>query len=1299
MAALSKRDIEMIFRAETDAAQRPVKELSSDVTKLRQTLEDLAKSTGKTDKSLDTLAATTRELSKAQDELANARTLLTQLNAQATALERAENAAAAAGKKFEGLKAQVDGAEKPTKRLTTSLAAAERGMQATNARLDEQRKNYAETKTSIESIIGPVDNLDAAFRTVAVAQREITQGMAAAKGSVASFKAEITDTKVEAERLAQVDAFRKFAADSIAADSAAERIKGTLDGTSTSAMRLADAIQNIVNPAARAATTIDGMDARLDAVIAKMAGGKISVNEWNNLNNELVSIQANLVRVSAEVDRFTAQQAQVNSASQAYDAQRAKVAALAAAHVQADTNVEELTADLKREEGALTQLGTALDRETAKLKEMGTTLQRVGVNTNDLPNAIQRIESTATRAAPAIQKVSNAISPNGKKGFLGLDQFALQNLSYQVNDVFTSLASGAPPMQVFAQQSGQIAQIFPGIISGFVSWLPLILPVAAAVAVLAGAIGEANTQLDTLRAANVTLASLGDTNGYDAKKFQEIAKSFRDMGVSAEEATKSAKVFVTEGLNPAAVDDYVIAAKNLADVQGIDVLDATTELTKAFTAGATEVLALDDKYHFLTETQRTNLAASKDTKDEYNQVNKAFTQLYSKMQDGANAARGPMTDATNTLRAAWRGLLSTFADTGIITAVTNYLADAVLGFAFLINVAKRAVASFKGAGDAFAQGTKLGGPLIGAVFASAKIGQNIGEGSANNILSGALADTQAGYNQGRSAATRAQGNPGADAGSGSAGRQRDREGQAAKDRKQAARDAKKAAADAAAEAKRRQREAEQLAKQYENEQDQLTSALSRFTMEALKGQQAPLEQQLQFAKEAVDEQFKALEDRLQEFGTKFGANAKINGMSQSDYAANLNRQKQQIVLARQLGVYEDNVNDLMKSRSERLKQISEDQKAGLLSAQEAMDKTLAVTVEMGPQIDAAIIAAKNFIAALTPSNETQALLDKFARIQNQGGGGGNNTTRRTQAIAGVDQGEDEINKVFERRARLIAAANNLYEVGATNYSVREASIKAAYEATNQEITDGIAAARAYLEANKTMIPPEVFANATAALDVYNTKLKYTSDIQKTIHDTAEQAFAQGFTDMFNTLASGIAGLIDGTKSFGDVLSDLGRATLSFVANFAKAIADAIIQLYALRIAKSLVSAAGFHGGGKVGDYGGGQQVLQRNVGVGALNLSSVPRYHEGTAGAGLKSNEVMAILEKGEVVQTEEQQKAEKKRLDAARSGGGGGRLRQVLAFGDDEIAGAMAGPAGERVTVTHISRNKGQIRQELGLD
>lgn len=1292
MAALTKRDIEMIFRAETDAAQRPVNELTSDVKRLRQTLDDLAKTSGKTDKSLDELAQTTRELEKAQNELGTARTLLTQLNAQTNALSSAEKAAEEAAKKYAQLKTQVDGAEKPTKRLVTSMEAAERKMQATNQRLEEQRKVYADVKGSIEGIIGPVDNLQDAFRTVAVAQREISQGLAAAKGSVAAFKTEITDTKVELDRLAQVDAFRKLASDSVAADSAAERIKAGLDGSTTSATRLADAIQNIVNPARAAAVTLDGMDARLEAVTARMAGGKISVNEWNNLNNELVSIQASLARVSAEVDTFVAQQSRVDNAAAAFDAQAKKVRDLAAAEINASTSVEELTADLKREEAALKTLGGALDRETAKLREFGTALGRVGIDSASLPGAIARIEATATRAAPAIKRVSDAVSPAGKKGFLGLDPFQLQNLSYQVNDVFTSLGSGAPPMQVLAQQGGQILQIFPGILSTFARFLPVIAPLAVGFAVLAGSISEANTSIQTLRTANTVIASLGETNGYTAAKFQEIVQSFRDLGVSVEDATASAKTFVKEGLNPKAVDDYIIAAKNLATVQGIDVKTATEELTQAFTGGAEEVLKLDDKYQFLTDTQRDNLVASKDTKNEYNEVNKAFSALYTKMQAGANASKGPFTDAANTLRLAWRALLNTFADTGIIESVSKYISNTITGLTYAINLTRRYAQSLSMANKAYQQ---AGGGFVGMLNAGAALaGASAGAGAGG--LSGlAERDTLAQMRRARAAGTTPQGAPGADAGEGSAGRQSRLEKQYEKDRKQAEKDRKKAARDAEADAKRRAREAEQLARQYENEQDQLTSALSRMTIEALRGTQAPLDQQLEIARQSVDEQFKALEDRLSEFREKFGADAKIGGMSQENYAAALNQQKAQIVSARQLAVYENNVNDLLKARTERLKEVKEQQDAGTMSAQEALQAVQEVTSEMGPKIDSAIASARAFIAALKPSSETTALLAKFDRIQAQGGtSAASGTIVKEQAKSGVAQGEKEINALLERRANLVASANALYESGAYNYTQKEDAIRQAFADTNAEIQAGIVAAYEFLEANKAMLPPDLYTNALAQLRLYNDQLKYTDELTLAVKTSAQDAIANGLMNMFDSFAKGIVDLAKGTKSLGGFLKSMGKAALQFAADFAMAIAKAIMQIYALRIAKSLIG--GFHGGGTVGDYGGGQMKLSRNIGP---SLANVPRYHDGVQGAGLKSNEMLAVLEKGENVQTKEQQAAEKRRLEHARNGGGGRGLRQVLAFGDSEIAGAMSGPAGEEVTITHIRRNKTRLRQELGIN
>lgn len=1366
MAALSKRDIEMIFRAETDAATRPVNELTSDVKTLRRTLEDLTKSSDKTDKSLDALTATTRDLEKAQEELGTARTLLTQLNSQASALDRAEQKADAAAKKYADLKTQVDGMENPNKRLRTSLEAAERGMNASNQRLDEARKNYAEVKSQIEGIIGPVDNLQNAFRQVATTQRDVSQGLAVAKDAVSEFRQEIAaanaaasgdnnfanlaaksplssnaiaeisqyenrvellrleeqaleaqrkgdaaaesarkqkqrddveallrgnqalekeiqDVAAAAQRASELNAYRTLATDALAAKTSAEVMGQALNEAANSGTRLAGSIRGLSDPAKDARFQLEGVEKSVDAANAALSGGKITTAKWGELYNSLTQVQATLHGIAQAVDAYTAQETKVAKISAEYDAQAAKVRNLAQAMQTADVGVEAMADDLVRQEAALERLGTTLARETQRLDTFDRALKAVGVDSKAIPAAIDRIEGAARKAAPAIQKVSDAVQPGGKGGFLGLKPYELQNLGYQINDVFTSLGSGAPPMQVFAQQAGQILQIFPGIFTTIAANLPLIGLLGGAFLTAAAAISEANTQLEIARNGATLVARLGETGDATAKTYADLTQRFRDFGASADEAQEAATTLIEQGLNPAAYEDFTIAATNLASVTGTDLKTATEEVTKAFTAGADEVLKLDDKYHFLTDTQRDQLQASKDTKDETNEVNKAFTQLFKKMQDGANAQRTEYKDAVDTLRGAWNDFLGVLADTGVVDGMSKALANLVRGAAVAINLLRE-----------FNKQREANTPRSVREFVFGIDPARQDNRTFSQLVDSAVADTAAQVNRAQARFTQAATAPaGTDYGLGSRGRQGEKEEQDKKDRKEAEKAAKKAARDAAADAKRRQREAEQLARQYENEQDQLTSSLSRFTAEALKGTSAPLEAQLANARQAVDEQFKALEDRLAEFRSKFGSNAKINGMSQADYAASLAAQKQQITLNRQMAVYESNVNDLLKERDTRLKSIREEQAAGLLTAQQALDKTREVTSDMGPKIDAAITAARNFIAALSPSAETQALLARFDLIGKQSGASGSGTIDRKAAVTAYAAEEQKLNDIIDRRTALIEAQNRLYDMGAITYTQKEEAIKTAYQATTAELQRQVQVMQQYLMANQALFNPEQWAALQANLQAVGAQAKYVSEQTAAIKTAAQNAIAGGLTNMFDTLAQGIANAITGAGSFKDILSDLGNAALSFAATFTKAIADAIIQLYALRIAKALVG--GFHGGGEVGSYANGQMMLSRDIGF--PSLAGVPRYHNGTQGAGLKSNEMLAVLEKGEKVQTEEQQHMEAQRLKNARAGRKDTGLRQVLAIGDGEIAAAMSGAAGEDTIMTHLSRNITTLKQWIG--
>lgn len=127
---------------------------------------------------------------------------------------------------------------------------------------------------------------------------------------------------------------------------------------------------------------------------------------------------------------------------------------------------------------------------------------------------------------------------------------------------------------------------------------------------------------------------------------------------------------------------------------------------------------------------------------------------------------------------------------------------------------------------------------------------------------------------------------------------------------------------------------------------------------------------------------------------------------------------------------------------------------------------------------------------------------------------------------------------------------------------------------------------------------------------------------------------------------------------------------------------------------SLFSSIGlFHSGGKVGGWGS-----RRSMRVPAGLFAGAPRYHSGTAWAGLKPGEVPAVLEEGETVRTQEQERMLQRQLGGAGGRGGGPEsIKSVLIMDPNMIPDAMQAAPGEKVVMTHIRKNLPTIRQMLG--
>lgn len=196
----------------------------------------------------------------------------------------------------------------------------------------------------------------------------------------------------------------------------------------------------------------------------------------------------------------------------------------------------------------------------------------------------------------------------------------------------------------------------------------------------------------------------------------------------------------------------------------------------------------------------------------------------------------------------------------------------------------------------------------------------------------------------------------------------------------------------------------------------------------------------------------------------------------------------------------------------------------------------------------------------------------------------------------------------------------------------------------------------------------------------------------------------------SNLKTGVDSFIDKLAETGDIIGSLKDAFIDFARSFLIDIAKMILQQMLFNAVKAGLSAIG--GGGAVGaglgaavsagvnhsgGTVGGTQNRTRNVS--ASVFANAVKYHGGGV-AGLKSNEVPTILEAGETVRTEQQEKALAEKQAAASSGGSPSpvSLKIVNQIDSGEMVSAGLGSAaGEKAFINTISNNRDAVKRILG--
>ncbi len=719
------QDITARLQEQTAAASRgeaSIKELESTLALLVRTDKELARQSG--------TVARFQELS-AQLEIQRAaagrsRDALQQLEASlagVTAAKRRQNEAFMAArtasvaderalkqteKTLTGLSAALEKAGIDTK----NLAAAEEQLAAAAQRTGAARQTASRTiggapgqQRAIQAQLALLkeqeaqeSQIAASRRARAIANAQFEQQMEArrtqrGKDLVATFTP-VLDMDDAKEKLFRDLAKFRALAENAAAMPSTLRVPAVSIGAESN---VAAAVERIVAPAQAARRTLAGLEEQVRelGVAANTAGRPIQ--GYADTLRGLEAAQRALVQQGGMIDAFRNQVTAVQAARAAFEQARTTVQQLAQQMRDANVVDPALASRLDQAKSAMRGFGNEIQNQVSKAHELRSALRAAGVDTQKLTDAELRLLAAAKQVTPAMAKLQEVVragvSPGGAPALFGLKPFQLQNLSFQINDVFTQLASGTSITQTLAQQGGQILQIFPNAFSNLLKFLPAIVAVGgAATLALSAVVNLLNTQA-ALRGFEGILAATTNSFGAQAGNLVAAQKTIRNYGASFTEAGTAIKTFLEAGLNPSKVVAFGRAAQNLIDIYGGELPAAAKTVASAFTSNIDAITELNQKYDFLSLAQVNRIRQLFDEGKAEEARALAFQLFSDKLEAGATQARGPWVDATRTLSEAWNIFLDKLGQSGAAAGFVNILTGAITALASAFSLLNRVSSS------------------------------------------------------------------------------------------------------------------------------------------------------------------------------------------------------------------------------------------------------------------------------------------------------------------------------------------------------------------------------------------------------------------------------------------------------------------------------------------------------------------------------------------------------------------------------------------------------------------------------
>jgi len=1370
--ATNRREIELLISAR-DTTGRTFQQVASSIKDISRNIDEQVAAASRGEASLQDLRKSQEALAQAGRDLSNIQGQVDAFRRLSDTVSRNKDAFSQAEANLAKYKTELASLEKVTAAQERKLDGLERKVQTTGQAFRKSETDATAMSASLQKVGVDTAKLESAQAQIVSSARQVGASFTAINSSVDTFgdnlrlaqaaeqqlaqQTGLTRKIAEAQqlgdasrlvrlyaqavdevhladqRLAALNGFRQVGAQAAEASRDVSRFAGDASRLATSSSEVAAGLRAIINPGQEAIRTLDGVEKAVkDAGDAIGTEGQ-SVAAYQVALNRVSEAGAALVRQGALVDTFQQQEAAVASARAELDRAQVNYEKAARAMQQADAASENLVRDLRVQEAAFETAGRAVQNEETRLLELQRQLEAAGIDTNNLAAAQLRLAAAARQAAAAQGAGNKILGTGGEKtgAFLGLRPHELQNLSFQIQDIFVSLASGQAPLTVLVQQGTQIGALFPGLIANLgrfaLAWGPVLI-VLAAVGVAFGLVID---KINDLKAAQAALDLRNITN-IDASAVEKATEKFEDLGASAEEARKSVGDLLDTASSKEQFTELTAAAEELNKKLGIEVPEAVKLLNDAMTGGIEQAEALALSTRALSEEELEHADALFQAGKAAEARQYILDRVNMRLKDMSSLTDGVFTPAVKNLKAAWEsftGFLGrVFAP--VIDDIDRRIKNVIIGFTFLTGLlagkgfdearaeAVLAVRVPKAGEGQPRQPRRVSG-LAEAMAIDESRGQKgvtpqqIRDRQFQRELDKQIDSTRTLTREERllRAETDARREATEKGVSAYLVERAATQAVLAERKKIREEDARGAKSDDAARRKAAAAAA-RLQRQQDTAVNQLKSQLRQLNADIAKGSSADLANRLQVINDKY-EKIATTIDKLRGLGV-----GTVDGKTLAQLEAQAAAQQDRVEQEETIKFYNEQINALVDQRESQLETISAAQERGGFSAAEAFKAADELNKRISPKIveaaQTALEVAYN-LAKINPSPELMAMIAKLETLKinepvnNQAGQILQNALANESA---------KLDQILSDRDTLVDAYQKLGELGIkTPQELRDAAVVAFADTATaaKPVLDSLTAIVEQLHATTDpltglpLLTDTAYQAWLAKIQAVNAGLQQTNTYLSTLERDTMNQVAQAGVNAFSTLAEGIAGFIRGTKSLGDVFKSVGRSILQSLAQITLAIGQAIIKFLILR---ALESAAGlppgtlsgggggapklfglFHSGGVVGSKGG-SGVRRTSTGGGDPWIAA-PRFHNG-GGAGLRPDEYRAVLKRREEVLTEDDPR------HVNNLGGGGSSappqsLKQVLLLDPDAVPSAMRSRAGQQSILTVIRQNKETIKQALG--